>query len=413
MFNLPAGQRHSGCPRAQIFQTMKKFMFVASVALGVAALAGCSKEETKTEPVTEPEFTGSEVLETVPFTGGTVTYEFETNRAWKVTKTGATQASTEPYEPEIDPISGNAGKNEIKITFPANKTQQEIKFSFTITLDKSATTKSVDASKAYTHTVEVTIAAPSVTDAAGNVYKVIYLKDGNFWMAENLRYVPKGQKISGAPEPSTGSDTKSDNESDKVWYPYSTDGKETKALTDEASIKKLGLLYSAAFALGVNEIDESNYNKLEKAQGICPKGWHIPSRTELVGLCAATTKGDGETAAPAINENAVFYDADLENATVAKANEAGFNFTFSGFVNNGTYSNHVIDNSVCDVEAYYGNPRLSYYLGSTGYKSTAKFQVFAMQSTFSKTLKYGKLSAAYNNLTNGVAVRCVMDQPAN
>lgn len=413
MFNLPAGQRHyDGCPRAQIFQTMKKFMFIASVALGVAALAGCSKEETKTEPVSEPEFTGNEVLETVPFTGGTVTYEFETNRAWSVTKSGATQASAEAYEPEIAPISGNAGKNKIELTFPANKTQQEIKFSFTITLDKSATTKSVDASKAYTHTVEVTIAAPSVTDAAGNVYKAGYF-GGNYWMTENLRYVPEGQKISGAPEPSTGSDTKSDNESDKVWYPYSTDGTKTTALTDEASIKKLGLLYSAAFALGVNEIDENNYNKLEKAQGICPEGWHIPSRTELVGLCAATTKGDGETAAPAINENAVFYDASLKNATVAKANEAGFNFTFSGFVNNGTYSNLVIDNSVCDVEAYYGNPRMSYYLGSTGYKSTKQLQVFAMFTTFSKTIMYGKLSAGYNNLTNGVAVRCVMDQPAN
>lgn len=402
MFNLPAGQRHyDGCPRAQIFQTMKKFMSIAAVALGVAALAGCSKEEKKTEPVPEPEITGSDVLGVVPFTGGTMTYEFETNMAWKVTETGATQASSEPYEPEIDPISGNAGKNKIKITFPANKTQQEIKFSLTIALDKSATTKSVDASKAYTKTLVFTIAAPSVMDAAGNVYKVVYLKDGNFWMAENLRYIPDGQEISDGTKPGT------------VWYPYSTDGTKTTALTDEASIKKLGLLYSAAFALGVNEIDENNYNKLEKAQGICPEGWHIPSRTELVGLCAATTKGDGETAAPAINENAVFYDASLKNATVAKANEAGFNFTFSGFVNNGTYSNLAIDDTVCDVKAYCGNPRLSYYLGSTGYKSTTKFQVFAMQSTFSKTIKYGKLSAAYNNLTNGVAVRCVMDQPAN
>ena len=388
-------------------------MSIAAVALGVAALAGCSKEEKKTEPVPEPEITGSDVLGVVPFTGGTMTYEFETNRAWKVTETGATQASSEPYEPEIDPISGNAGKNKIEITFPANKTQQEIKFSLTIALDKSATTKSVDASKAYTKTLVFTIAAPSVMDAAGNVYKVVYLKDGNFWMAENLRYVPEGQKISGAPEPSTGSDTKSDNESDKVWYPYSTDGTKTTALTDEASIKKLGLLYSAAFALGVNEINENNYNKLEKAQGICPEGWHIPSRTELVGLCAATTKGDGETAAPAINENAVFYDASLKNATVAKANEAGFNFTFSGYVNNGTYNKLVIDNSVCNVEEYYGNPRMSYYLGSTGYKSPKQLQVFAMFTTFTSANSFGKLSAGYNNLTNGVAVRCVMDQPAN
>lgn len=114
--------------------------------------------------------------------------------------------------------------------------------------------------------MSLTIPAPSVTDAAGNTYKVVYLKDGNYWMAENLRYVPEGAKVSDGTE-----------EGCEIWYPYSTDGKTTTALKDEASVKKLGLLYTAAVALGVKAIDENNYNKLEGVQGICPKdGTSLP-----------------------------------------------------------------------------------------------------------------------------------------
>lgn len=375
---------------------MKKFLFIATAALSLAALASCNKEENKT-PVPDPEITNESEIGEVPFTGGTVTYEFESNKAWSVTKYGADLTSSENYEVEISPISGEAGKNAINLTFPANKTADAIEFSFTITLQREEGEARPD-DNPYTKEVKVTVAAPSVTDAAGNIYKVAYLKDGNYWMAENLRYIPDGQTVSDG----TVKDA-------SIWYPYTIEDKEAKVLKDEASIKKLGLLYSPALALGVSEINESNYNQLEKAQGLCPEGWHVPSRTELVGLCAATTKGDGETAAPAVNKDAVFYDAELDNATIAKANEAGFNFTFSGFTNKGVYSALVIDDTVCNVEEYYGNPRMSYYLGSTGYKSATSVQTFAMFSTFTKTLPYGKLSAGYNNLTNGVAVRCVMN----
>lgn len=378
---------------------MKKFLFIATAALSLAALASCKKEESKT-PAPDPEITNESEIGDVPFTGGTVTYEFESNKAWSVTKYGATQASAESYEVEISPVSGEAGKNAIKLTFPANRTADAIEFAFTITLQKEENEANPDGAP-YTKEVKVTVPAPFATDAAGNVYKAVYLKDGNYWMAENLRYVPDGATVSDGTTANAN-----------IWYPYAIEEKTAKALKDEASIKKLGLLYTAAFALGVSEINESNYNKLEKAQGICPEGWHVPSRAELVGLCAATTKGDGETTAPAVNKDAIFYDPALENASVAKANEAGFNFTFSGFTNKGAYSALVIDSTVCDVEAYYGNPRMSYYLGSTGYKSATSFQTFAMFTTFTKTFPYGKLSAGYNNLTNGVAVRCVMNQPA-
>lgn len=370
-------------------------MFFALATLGLVAMASCEKEAEKT-PEAAPELTNETQITGIPFTGGEFTYEFDSNKKWTVAGDAEVTIEGQTYEFGMTPTSGDAGHGVVTVTVPANKGAKEISYSFTLTLlgeDKDT--------EPLTKTVSLTIPAPSVTDAAGNTYKVVYLKDGNYWMAENLRYIPEGAKVSDGTE-----------EGCEIWYPYSTDGKTTTALKDEASVKKLGLLYTAAVALGVKAIDENNYNKLEGVQGICPKGWHIPTRSELVGLCAETTKGDGEDAKPAIKTDAVFYDATLQKATITKANEAGFNFTFSGFVNNGKYNALAIDNTVCDKEAYFGNPRMSYYLASTGFKAKSAFQTFSMFSTFTKENMFGKLSAGYNNLPNGVAVRCVMDKTA-
>ncbi len=377
---------------------MKKYFIPAALVLLGAAFSGCDKdandEEKKTLP--DPEVTAVSEIPEIPFYGAEFELKFTSSRNWVVTSSGVN--GSYDYDFKYSPVAGEAGESTIKLTFPANCTQEELEVDLEIALlDETSSTEG-----AFKYKFPVfKVPAPSVTDAAGNIYKAVWLEDGNYWMAENLRYVPEGAKVSDGTEEGSG-----------IWYPYSTDGKTAAPLKDEASVKKLGLLYTAAVAFGVDEITESNYNKFEAVQGICPKGWHIPTRSELVGLCAATTKGDGEDAAPEVYTDAVFYDATLQNAAVAKANEAGFNFTFSGFVNNGKYNVLAIDNTVCDNESYFGNPRMSYYLASTGYKSKSSIQTFSMFSTFTKALMYGKLSAGYNNLTNGVAVRCVMDKAA-
>ncbi len=377
---------------------MKKYLIPAALVLLGAAFAGCDKEANDNEkkPLPDPKVTAVSEIPEIPFYGTEFELKFTSSRNWMVTSAGVN--GSYDYDFQYSPTAGEAGESTIKLTFPKNHTQEELEIDLEIALlDETSSTAG-----AFKYTFPTfKVPAPSVTDAAGNVYKAVYLKDGNYWMAENLRYVPEGEKISDGTVEGSG-----------IWYPYSTDGTTATPLTDEASVKKLGLLYTPATAFGVDEINESNYNKLEAVQGICPEGWHIPTRGELVGLCAATTKGDGEDVAPEVNTDAVFYDAALQNATVAKANEAGFNFTFSGFVNNGKYHVQVIDNTVCDNESFFGNPKMSYYLASTGYKSKSSFQTFSMFSTFNAAIMYGKLSAGYNNLTNGVAVRCVMDKTA-
>ena len=134
----------------------------------------------------------------------------------------------------------------------------------------------------------------------GETYKTVTLENGSVWMAEPLRYIPEGYTVS--------SDPKDGNA--HIWYPYViTDGKATAA-TDEETIKSNGYLYDIQAVFGT-EITADNCGSFEGTQGICPKGWHIPSRADFLALCGYSNKADGEDA-PVKNEDAVFYDAGYE-----------------------------------------------------------------------------------------------------
>lgn len=229
-------------------------------------------------------------------------------------------------------------------------------------------------------------------------YNTVTFSNGQTWMAEALRFVPRGKTPSAAPSDGNG-----------IWYPYSSNGSTCTALTDEASVGKLGYLYSPKVAFATAEdITADNYKTFEGCQGICPPGWHIPTKEEWVEVCADRVKGEDETSAPATNTDAVFYDADNNHANVAKANEMGFNFTFSGAIVGTTYNVKVIDSSICSVEGWVGANRLTYVLGSSLNKSqSGSIQAFSLMTTFTSSYPLGKLNASLCNLTNGVQVRCI------
>ena len=237
-----------------------------------------------------------------------------------------------------------------------------------------------------------------VLEYGGVTYKIVKLKDGKWWMAENLRYVPEGITVSDDPTVTS-----------PVWYPYSSNGSEITVLKDEESISKLGYLYNPAFALGVDEITADNYNTLEGVQGICPEGWHIPTWEDYFGLCGVSNTRKLGEAAPSNNTEAIFYDTEKDNGSIVKADAEGFNYTFCGCINGSKYQALITKEETCSVESYIGNKSLNYYLSSTGYQSKSSYQMFGLMSTFSKTITYGKLSLSYFNLAGGAGVRCVKD----
>ncbi|WP_455612691.1 fimbrillin family protein [Bacteroides congonensis] len=245
----------------------------------------------------------------------------------------------------------------------------------------------------------------------GVKYNIVTLANGTTWMAEPLAYLPKGYT------PST--DPTSDSH---IWYPYEIVDGTTVATTEASAIKELGYLYDLQAALGGKEITESNLNSFEGAQGICPKGWHIPTRLEYFNLVGKSTN-DADGKVPADGDKALFYDAAYDGGKIASLNEAGFNYQFSGvrmastFAATPTYQKTVISSTTSTKSEWFGKPSVNYYMTSTAYKAAynaseelTNIQFFTLMSTFTLA-KYpeGRLSLSYVGIKSGMQLRCVRD----
>lgn len=385
-------------------------MFFALAALGLVAMASCKKEEEKT-PEAAPELTNETQITGIPFTGGEFTYEFDSNKKWTVAGDAEVTIEGQTYEFGLTPTSGDAGHGVVTVTVPANKGVKEISYSFTLTLlgeDKDT--------KPLTKTVRLTIPAPSVTDAAGNTYKAAYL-GGNYWMTENLRTIPEGMTVSENPADKSG-----------LWYPYILTDVETyisgkdkndndvwkskataKVAKDEATIKTNGYLYSANVYLGGVEFGETNFTSFEGVRGICPEGWHIPTRADFVALNGWAQASAAAGFSEVLDDKAPFYDATYKGGKYENAVKSNWNPVLTGVVT-GVYNTTVITELNSTKSELFNKQALTYWAGSTG---NSKTQVWAMITSFTKD-KYpeGRLHTSFCNAPFGVAVRCVMDKPA-
>lgn len=232
----------------------------------------------------------------------------------------------------------------------------------------------------------------------GQNYNTVVLADGNKWMAENLHYLPDGKKLSSTPGDAAG-----------VWYPYTVESGAAKVLTDEASIKAKGYLYDYNTIVG-GKITADNFSSFESCRGICPPGWHVPSRAEWFALCGNSNRCTylEESTGTKTDANAFYYDAAYSAGTVVKFNEAGFNFPLTGTIANNAYNLLLVDSSVCEVESLYGGLRMTYLACSTANSAT---QFFGLMTTFTATNNKGKVSLSYVTLEKGaVALRCVKDK---
>ncbi len=225
----------------------------------------------------------------------------------------------------------------------------------------------------------------------GVEYKTVTLADGNTWMAENLRFVPRGMKVSSDPVEDAG-----------IWYPAANEAK----VADPALAETLGLLYAAATALGVDAITVENAATLEGAQGICPAGWHIPTAAEMTGLVGHCNDG------ALTNAEAPYYDATIKGASLEAMKTAGWEWQFASVrmkantAGTGSYT-------VTNYNGIYGV--MSYLVSSTHYKtaknddgSLKNVQYYYMMPTYNATNE--KLTVAYGNFLAGASVRCIKDK---
>ena len=153
---------------------------------------------------------------------------------------------------------------------------------------------------------------------AGVKYNVVKMKDGKWWMAQNLAYLPEGYT------PATDLTAVTAG----VFAPIRVNADHTAAefTTDPAVIAANGYLYQAEVALGLKVGDltsEEEAKALEGAQGICPKGWHVPTQADIVALV-------GKSVGSTTNTEAPYYDG--ANGSIVKLNADGFNMDAYGAV---------------------------------------------------------------------------------
>lgn len=234
----------------------------------------------------------------------------------------------------------------------------------------------------------------STTDATldygGVKYKIVTLKDGRTWMAENLRYVPAGKTVE--------SDFSKDG--DGIWYPlkaqYDEDASKYVGVstTEEAVIATNGYLYTFASVMGVDAITEENSATFEGKQGICPDGWHVPTLEEFNALIAAYPLPDNAT-----------------QCSIADLEAAGFTCVLSGMRMKNT---SVAAGSVSGA-CFEDHLSAGYLMSSTknSYSVNATTQAITTQN---KSLMFMHNAANQNgrvaNASNlgGIPVRCIKDK---
>ena len=149
-------------------------------------------------------------------------------------------------------------------------------------------------------------------------YTVAKMKDGKWWMTQNLRYVPEGLTPSSDLTAVTAG----------IFCPLKVNEGHTAAEfdTSEAGISAKGYLYQAEAALGLKVGDLTTVaaaQALEGAQGICPEGWHVPTGADIISLV-------GKSVGLETNKNAPYFDG--ENGSIKLLNEDGFNMDAFGAV---------------------------------------------------------------------------------
>ena len=225
----------------------------------------------------------------------------------------------------------------------------------------------------------------------GVEYKTVTLADGNTWMAENLRFIPRGMTVSSDPVEDAG-----------IWYPAANADK----VADPALAETLGLLYDAATAFSVEEITADNAGTFEGTQGICPEGWHIPTVSELTGLV-------GQCSNSALtNPDGAYFDPAIKGASLTVLKEAGWEWQFAGARNkaNTAGKGSYLVTSYNDI---YGV--MSYVMGSTMYQHTTNedgslknVQYYYLMTTYNASNE--KVTVAYGNFLAGASIRCVKNK---
>lgn len=244
--------------------------------------------------------------------------------------------------------------------------------------------------------------AGGIVICGGETYHAVPMRDGKWWLRENLRHIPAGLA------PSADANAVDAG----IWYPLvidelTPDKATVKFSQEDYIIKANGYLYSTEVALGLKpgDLTAENAASFEGAQGICPNGWHIPTKADIIGLVGKTADKDDTY------PNAPYFDAGLNggNGSAALLDADGFNAWAWGAVSIANTA-AVKGTMMGAIKAYQHGMNTGYIAGSTVHQVTTNEDGSLKNIQFvalMPNMNTGTYNGAWNNYRNGVSVRCV------
>ena len=345
---------------------------------------------TQTCPLGQIEFSSVEfdptlINEKISPEGGIVRMTIDSNAPWSI--------SCDQADVDLDLLSGPAGVSQVTASIPPCPVFEGRDITFSLTCATAAGEGRSNLMVSQHGGVVV---------YGGEVYWAVLMGDGKWWMTENLRYIPAGM---------TPSDDKN-AVNNGIWYPLvidelNEDKAPVKFSTAAFDIQANGYLYSTEVALGLKpgEITADNAGSFEGVQGICPSGWHIPTKADIVGLVGKTAdKNDTDPTAP-------YYDANLNggNGSVELLNGDGWNANAWGAIAIGNAA-ATTGSTMGAIKAYQKGMNTGYIAGST-MRQVTKNDDGTLKNVqfvaFMPNMNNGTFNGAWNNYRNGVSVRCV------
>lgn len=201
----------------------------------------------------------------------------------------------------------------------------------------------------------------------GNIYKIVEIGD-QVWMAENLKYLPK---LSLSPVLDSAF-------AKPVYFVYDYMGTNIEEAKKTDNYKTYGVLYN--WFAAVNATDD-NIPDTSDIKGICPDGWHLPSKTEWMKIKVVL----GDLAAYKLKDSSKEY---WEGTSNGVTNESGFTALPGGLRRH--------------LEDFKGLGLAAYWWISSGYPGT-KASAIQMAYDWGLFMDFSQLKST------SFSVRCVRD----
>ena len=227
----------------------------------------------------------------------------------------------------------------------------------------------VDSVIFYKPTIEETTSGTFIDSRDGNEYNWVQIGD-QVWMAENLAYLPRVNRVADGSEDAAGS----------YYYVYGYNGTNVADAKATANYKTYGVLYNWTAAMNGEASSTTNPSGI---QGVCPAGWHLPSDAEWTEL--TDYLGGRSVAGGKLKETGTTHWA---SPNTGATNETGFTALPGGYrLSNGPFGN----------------------IGSGGYWWSATEGSAA--SAWHRGMSYGggSVGSCGYNKEVGFSVRCVRD----